>query len=325
MKFRTEINILPSKRQISFKHQSLFMGSCFANEIGNRLKDNKLESIVNPFGTLFNPLSVMDILQQSLTATPFPAHFFVQNPQQHWVNLACHSDLRALQYEALLAMIDEQFLAINQFFSNRSNFLFLSFGTSYVYVLKTSGESVANCHKLNADLFDKRLLSVDEITKKFDELYVFLPKNMPIILTVSPVRHLKDTLPLNSVSKSVLRLACHQIVEKYENVDYFPAFELLTDDLRDYRFYANDMLHPSEQAVSYIFEKFKTTFIDDKSRQFMDKWQKISQSLGHQPLQANSAAHQQFLANLLKELSQIKEVDVKKEIDLVNKRLQSLQ
>jgi len=168
-----------------------------------------------------------------------------------------------------------------------------------------------------ASLFCKRLLCVDEILQDFEHLKAVLSEKK-IILTVSPVRHLKDTLPLNAVSKSVLRLACHYLQEKCENVYYFPAFELINDDLRDYRFYAEDMLHVNSQGEGYIWSKFVQACLDAKSQELIEKWQKISARLAHQFFNKQTPAYQEFLQNTLKDLEWIaSEIDVSKEIAYV--------
>jgi hypothetical protein len=173
---------------------------------------------------------------------------------------------------------------------------------------------VANCHKVPAKHFTKRLLSVEEIVESFEQL----PQNIKIVLTVSPVRHTKDTLPLNAVSKAVLRLACHQLAQKHPHVYYFPSYEIVTDELRDYRFYEADMLHPSAVAVDYIWRQFVTHCFAPDAQTFIDKWAKIQKALQHRPLQPNTEARRHFLQDLLRKLEGLRlEANVETEIESV--------
>jgi hypothetical protein len=197
----------------------------------------------------------------------------------------------------------------------------MTYGTAWVYQLKDNGEIVANCHKVPANQFSKSLLSHLAITESFDEFYLTLKKINPaiqIILTVSPVRHLKDKLALNSVSKSVLRLACHTISSSHDDVHYFPAYEIMLDDLRDYRFYKADLIHPSDVAEEYIWEQFITCYADEHLRQFIQDWKAILAALAHRSFHSNTVAHQQFLKNTLEKLQAFKTlVDVEPEIALI--------
>src|SRR6185369_3638007 len=170
------------------------------------------------------------------------------------------------------------------------------------YRLKTSNEIVANCHKVPSINFTKSLLTETEIIESFQGFYAKLKSINPdckIILTISPVRHLKDTLELNSVSKSMLRLSCHSIGNKFSDVEYFPAYEILLDDLRDYRFYKTDRLHPTEEAVEYIWEKFVSAYFDASSKEFIKEWKEIRKDLQHKAFHSQSENHQKFLKSLL--------------------------
>ncbi len=201
----------------------------------------------------------------------------------------------------------------------------ITYGTSWIYERADTGEAVANCHKMPAALFTKRLAGYDEVVKSFEEIYSILRSVNPslkIILTVSPVRHLKDSLVLNTISKSVLNLACHTITSKYPDVGYFPAFEIMMDDLRDYRFYKDDLIHPTDAAVDYIWDKFSSCYFDKSTLGFLSQWNDISKALAHRPFHKGSESHQRFIKSTLKQLEELNLiVDVDKEIKQLKSQL----
>ena len=204
-----------------------------------------------------------------------------------------------------------------------TDLVILTFGTVFVYQLKANGEMVANCHKVPQKQFDKKLLSVEEIVSGFQAIKEKIEKlnpNIRFLLTVSPVRHTREGLPQNNLSKSILRMACHELCEAHSNVSYFPAYEIMLDDLRDYRFYEKDLIHPNEQAQDYIWQQFSQTHFDDETLSFVNEWSKVKSALAHKPFDAQSEEHQQFLKATLKKLQNLSgQVDVSEEIE----RLQS--
>jgi hypothetical protein len=327
MKLQTPVELSPSQPKISLQSPLLLVGSCFSDEIGNLLKINKFNALVNPFGVIFNPISLLDLLISCLQNQGLPENTYdIRNGM--WFNYLLHSSYYDPEIENLKLQFYWQQANVRELFSSRNTdkdkaFIVLTFGTAWVYELKHEKIIVANCHKTPETFFEKRILLVEEIVNKFEQLNKYLPSNTEIILTVSPVRHLKDTLPKNTQSKATLIVACHEIMRRYDKVRYFPAFELLTDELRDYRFYAPDMIHPSQQAVAYIFEKFCYTFIDDNTQSFIKEWEKIYNSLSHRPLRPESQEHKKFLKALLDDLQRInKIVSVKEEIEKVSKLLE---
>jgi hypothetical protein len=203
--------------------------------------------------------------------------------------------------------------------------LLLTLGTAFIYRLKETGSIVANCHKAPANLFSKELLTVSEVTTSLVSLYTMLKAIRPhlqIILTLSPVRHIKDGIPENQVSKSVLRVACHEASLQCNQLSYFPAYECMLDDLRDYRFYKKDMIHPSEVAEEYIWEKFVTAYLDEATRIFLKDWDSIIKALAHKPFQPKSAAHQTFLRKTRDKLINLSRlVDVSSELQQVEKEM----
>lgn len=301
------------------------MGSCFADSIGSRLLQFKLQALVNPFGVIYSPPAIHKALRYAIFNEPVPPHTFVQNQDVH-LNYDFHSEFSSLRLEDLQNHLKET-IGTTHYFLNNARWLVLTYGTAFVYERNDTGEIVANCHKQPTTLFRKSLLTQQQITNSFQSLYRELKQFNPsirIILTVSPVRHIKDTLELNSVSKSLLRVACHTLTEAFPDVVYFPAYEILLDDLRDYRFYKNDMLHPTTEAEDYIWEHFMATYGSQNLNSFIEKWKSIQQALSHKPFQPASAAHQKFIRDTLHKLDELKSVvDVEKELTILKNQLLS--
>ncbi len=322
--FRTVLNAGVSTHTISLSDKILTLGSCFADAIGSRLIRSKVQTLANPFGVLYNPHSIHRLLQYAVFNEPVPEHTFLKH-HDIYLNYDFHSELSALQKEALQHTLCNMIGSTHHFLKD-AQWLFITYGTAWVYEREDTGEVVANCHKQPASQFQKSLLTHEQIIQSFDTIYKSLKEFNPdirIILTVSPVRHIKDTLELNSVSKSILRVACHSLQETYNDVEYFPAYELQLDDLRDYRFYKADMIHPSHEAEDYIWEQFAFRYFDAPLKDFLDKWKTIQQALAHKPFHPTSDAHQKFLKDTLKKLEELKSrVNVDEEIAFVKAQLQ---
>jgi hypothetical protein len=304
--FRTELKIKPSEWQIDFKTPVFTVGSCFSDAIGTRLEINKFPTLINPFGTTYNPISIHKLIHKALKNEPQESHTFLSRGDGHF-NYDFHSSISSHNVAALQNTIIDK-IGVAHHFLNTAKFLFITYGTAWVYNRRDTGETVANCHKQPGENFEKILLSQEEVRKSFLDIISALRKFNPdlkIILTLSPVRHLKDTLELNSVSKSLLRTACHELANAYHNVEYFPAYEIMMDDLRDYRFYASDMLHPSKDAEEYIWKKFAERYFTNATVDFIEKWQSILAALNHRPFNVVSAQHQEFLANTLNRLKEV--------------------
>lgn len=306
--FRTEVQVAPTDLQLSLQDKVLTIGSCFAEVIGGRLQQNKVDVLVNPFGTIFNPLSVC-LLLQAAAGKPYN---FEQHLVQHngiWHAYDLHSSLSSPDKELLLQQIAERLQRTNEQLQQAS-LLIVTFGTAVAYKLHMGGKVVANCHKLPAKSFERVLLQTEEMKQAFEQLLLQLRQINPslnVLLTVSPVRHIKETLTINSVSKATLRVLCHQLEEAHQNVQYFPAFEMMMDDLRDYRFYKQDMIHPTEVAEDYIWQKFVAAYYNKSFQQFLEAWQKIQRAVAHRPFHPQSEAHQSFLRNSLQQLAQLSE------------------
>ena len=329
--FRTTFQISEAKHKISLDTHLLTMGSCFADVVGNQLKNNKLKIEVNPFGTLFNPLSIFKILSPSYVQAD--ERLYIQNAEA-WIHYDFHSQFSSNTKEELSELINQKIVSVktkiipenhSSFNIHNSSLLIITFGTAFIYRLLNPQSYVANCHKMPKNLFEKQLLSVKDICKGFAILHKELNEinpNLRIILTVSPVRHTKDGMAENQVSKSILRAACYYLTTDYQDVEYFPSYEIMMDDLRDYRFYKPDMIHPNEVAEAYIFEKFSETYFDDNLKDFIKVWQPIRKALDHRPFNEKSESYQAFLRKLLGDLEGISGlVDVKGEIESVKNSL----
>ncbi|OGX89814.1 hypothetical protein BEN49_08200 [Hymenobacter coccineus] len=305
----------------------LTLGSCFADSIGTRLAAHKVNVVVNPFGTVFQPLALARLLRATLGEDVDWQQHLVE-ARGRWQSYDLHGSQGAPTPVELLQDIQQTVRRTGEFLRGADAVL-LTLGTAWAYRLRETGELVSNCHKMPAELFNKELLTPDEIINALAETHAYLRRVNPklrIILTVSPVRHLRDTLPLNAVSKSVLRVACHYLSELLPEVSYFPAYELLMDDLRDYRFYAADMLHPSEVAEDYVWEKFARTYFDADFGRFRKEWAGLSQALGHRPLNAAAPEHRQFLVATRERLERLsrQRVNVAAELREVDERLATL-
>ncbi|WP_460617434.1 GSCFA domain-containing protein [Hymenobacter ruber] len=303
------------------------MGSCFADSIGSRLVANKVEARVNPFGTVFQPLALVRLLRAAAGEDMDWQRHLVQ-ARGRWQSYDLHGSIGADSPVELLQYIQEVVRQTGEFLRN-TDVVMLTLGTAWAYRLRETGELVSNCHKQPSDLFVRELLTPDEIINALAETHAYLRRINPelrFVLTVSPVRHLKDTLQLNAVSKSVLRLATHIVSDLLPDVAYFPAYELLVDDLRDYRFYASDMLHPSEVAEDYIWEKFARAYFDADFGRFRKEWAAVRQSLGHRPLHEGAPEHRQFLESTREKLEQLslRKVDVADELRTVRARIAAL-
>jgi hypothetical protein len=321
--FRTTLKSWSSDSKMGLNQPVLTLGSCFADTMGSQLKKFKFDILTNPFGVLFNPVSIHKALRLAITDTPADTEGIVQNLDL-FHHYDFHSDLSASTTEVLQTKINSTLTECHHNLK-KVNWVIITYGTAWIYTHNESKNIVANCHKVPASQFTKSLLSEKMITESFEELHSELLNINPdikIILTVSPVRHLKDTLELNAVSKSVLRLACHTLSEMHAHVYYFPAYEIMVDDLRDYRFYAADMIHPSPVAENYIWDIFVSSFIDEKSQSFIQDWKQILKDLEHRPFHPEQAPHQQFLRKLAERISiQSKYVNVESELQYVTNQI----
>jgi hypothetical protein len=323
MDFRTEIEVAPAHFKISTDSKIMTVGSCFSEVIGSQLTDNKLQCLCNPYGTVFNPSSIFKLVSHSLQNQPVFKHLMLEH-EGIWQHYDFHSKFYAHSKEELEKELNQTHNKVNHFL-RKANFLVITLGTSIVYQLKENSQIVSNCHKTPASNFKKEMLTVKEILLRFRPMYEALKmqnNKIKILLTVSPVRHTRETLQLNSVSKSILRTACYHLEQDFNDVHYFPSYEIMLDDLRDYRFYKPDLIHPNEQAEQYIFEKFGETYFTEDLNVFLKEWNKVKMSLNHRPVQIDTPAHQKFLNDLLRKLDGFStKIDVSSEIEFVRSQL----
>jgi len=308
MKFRTEIQIPKSDFTISHSSKIMAMGSCFVENIGQKLDNLRFDIDINPFGIIFNPYSIAKIIKNAINNELNYNTNFVERHQQ----LYCydfHSKFNATSTNEFLDNIKSTNKKTNQSLL-MSDALMLTFGTAWIYKHKTSNQIVANCHKIPQSEFEKSMLDLEELKSIYFHLFTdFFEKNssLKIILTVSPVRHLKDGFVENNQSKSVLLLLCQYLSNSFpKQVFYFPSYEIVMDDLRNYRFYNSDLIHPNQQAVDYIFEKFSATFFEDNTLNILPKLIKLNQLKAHRFLNASDADklnHQTKIDDLENELN----------------------
>ena len=314
--FRTEFSTRLHKTRIGIASKMLTIGSCFSDSIGSRLQENKITTLPNPFGVAYNPVSIQKLLRLSIGMEDLLQETFLER-DGIFFNDDFHSSLSGSSEENLRKVINHKLNEVKTFLST-CDFLIITWGTAWVYERKNTNRIVSNCHKQASTQFTKRLLTQEEILTSFNELqrelFKFNPR-LKIILTLSPVRHLKDTMELNTVSKSILRSAIYSITQTHEDIDYFPAFEIMMDDLRDYRFYASDMIHPSKDAEAYIWEKFADRYFDTDTKEIIQQWESIQKLLAHKPFHATSASHQKFLRETLLKLKSLQtKINVEEEI-----------
>lgn len=281
MKFRTEIPSLSYPFSISHDHKIMLLGSCFSDNIGNFFQNYGFNCCSNPFGTLFNPISIATDIEISINPTLF-SEKYIDFFNKKWISYAHHGRFSHSDRNIFEQQIHNSFAETHQFLSH-CNYLFITFGTAYCYRLIDRDFVVANCHKIPAQKFDKFCLTVEQIVNTYQstlqQLQTFNP-NLKVIFTVSPVRHLGDGFHENQISKSTLHLAINQLVDN-QNIFYFPSYEIVQDDLRDYRFYAADLCHPSESAVQYIWEILTNTFCESKTQEQMKLAEKENKAKNH--------------------------------------------
>lgn len=324
IKLRTEVELDASDWKIDHHSKILTIGSCFADVLGGQLENYKFDVLNNPFGTIFNPLTICKTIDQAMDRKqPNPA-LFLQNSDHIWLHHDYHSSLWAKEQSVLAGMLADKADSVGSFLKE-ADLLVITLGTAFAYRHRKTNQIIGNCHKLPGDRFLKELLHFDQILIPFEQLIQkLIPYNrkLRIMLTVSPVRHTRDTLPLNQVSKSTLCLVCHRLSEKYKHVGYFPSYEIMIDELRDYRFYKEDMIHPSGVAEAYIFNAFGQAFIQPEAQKFMKEWDSVRDSLAHRPQHGFTPGHLKMLKSLWSRLNTFsRSLDVSAEMEEVEKRI----
>lgn len=309
MNFQTPVSLVKQEHnQIKYQSKVLLVGSCFSENMGNKLHYYKFQSTQNPFGILFHPKAIENLIVKSIRKEKYTDNdVFFHN--ERWHCFDAHSSLSSLNKDDLLNNLN---LGIKHTLNQLQNatHIIITLGTSWVYREQTNNTIVANCHKIPQKNFLKELISVNDILKSLKTIKSMITSvnaEATIIFTVSPVRHSKDGFIENQRSKSHLITAIHQIVAPKNNVYYFPSYEIMMDELRDYRFYNEDMLHPNKTAVNYIWEKFKDVWIDKNSQSIMKDVETIQKGLDHRPFNPASEAHQLFLKKLQQKKETLKQ------------------
>ncbi|TDH28864.1 GSCFA domain-containing protein [Segetibacter sp. 3557_3] len=306
MKFMLDVNIKEPSNKINYQDGILIVGSCFTEHIGGRLLDYKFRVLQNPSGILFDPLSVCSSLNAYLTNEPLDgSELYYLN--ELWHSWDHHSSFSGQNKEDVVACINET-RAVAHKFITRASWIIITLGSSFHYRLKESGKRVANCHRAPAQLFTKEMIGISETTECLQTTIANLKKVNPainILLTVSPVRHIRDGVVENNRSKARLIESVHDLVENNSNLHYFPAYEIMVDVLRDYRFYDIDLVHPNYAGTEYVFEQFRDHFIDPASVAVMEKIKQVTTGCKHRPFQPNTMAHRAFLSNTMSKLKEI--------------------
>lgn len=301
MNFTTQIPISKHKNNISHKDKIMLLGSCFTENIGNKLSINGFETLINPFGILYNPFSICSSLNRIINLKFLDSEDLVK-VNEFWFSYEHHGVFRDEKCDNLLQTINLGISEANSFLK-QTNWLIITLGTAWIFFLKENNKILGNCHKLNPQLIDKKLLSVDEIVENtsltINNIREINP-NIKIILTVSPIRHWKQGYRENLISKSSLHLATNQLCETINDCFYFPAYEIVMDELRDYRFYQADMLHPSEIAVDYIWEKFSTHLFSDSTANLCKDYCKLHSMKQHKAFNPESQGYKNHLIKIAK-------------------------
>ncbi len=323
MKFSTEVQLPNYPFGINYESTIFSIGSCFSDHVGNRLKRLKFNSLSNPAGVIFNPISICTLLDMALNQKA-PLEERIIHRDGLFFHFDYHSSIYGTSKEELMNKINQ----VNELIRNQlvqSDICIITLGTAWVY--EKDDQVVANCHKIQTKDFKRRLLGLEEMQNAFKALHKDLMAINPdfqLILTVSPIRHWKDGASNNQVSKSLLHIVRHQLCHEFKNAHYFPSYELLMDELRDYRFYKKDLLHPTEIAFEHIWDKFSRALFSQSAKLKSTAINKILIGLEHKVLFPESDSHLKHLIHLRQEILKLQEGDegiLKKEMDLLEKRI----
>lgn len=300
MKLQTKIPIPKQSRNlIDYNSKLLLLGSCFSDKIGRKLAQFKFQSLQNPFGILFHSKAIENLIINAINKETYTdKHLTFKN--ERWHCFDAHSSLSSADKNEVLESLNSSISTTNNYIKEATHII-ITLGTSWVYRLIETDKIVANCHKIAQKKFSKEVLSVDEITESLEATIALIKsvnKDINVLFTVSPVRHLKDGFVENSKSKSHLITAIHNVMDIRKNIHYFPSYEIMMDELRDYRFYAEDMIHPNKTAVNYIWDKFIDTWFSKESKSIMKEIDTIQKGILHKPFNHESEQHQKFLQTL---------------------------
>ncbi|MGI0105641.1 GSCFA domain-containing protein [Salinimicrobium sp. WS361] len=303
MEFRTQVPVTPKEPKIGYSSKVLLLGSCFVENIGKKLEYFKFPNLLNPFGILFHPAAIHNFLKRVKEQHVFTeADIFYHN--ETWKCYEAHSDLNSVEKEEILSKLNAAVKETREFLKTATHVI-ITPGTAWGYRLNETGQLVANCHKVPQANFSKEITEVKNAIFDTSEIVRSLNPSAEIIFTVSPVRHLKDGFVENQLSKAKLITAIQEVVASEEKCSYFPSYEIMMDELRDYRFYAEDMVHPNSVAVDYIWEKFRQAWIASAASEVMKQVDTIQKGLLHRPFNETSEAHQKFRRNLQQKIEKL--------------------
>ncbi len=320
--FTLPFDIPPNSVKIRLKDPIFSIGSCFSDHMGSKLREHKFDVVTNPLGIIYNPYSIFKNLKLLLSEGLDPNNFIKNGDVYfHWDT---HSAISGTNFNHFKELLEEK-SRISKRSLVAAEWLIITFGTVYAYRYKGNDKIVANCHKVPQKEFEKQTLTREEIVEDYHETMEVvrtINPNIKVILTVSPVRHIRDGLVENNISKAILLQAVNEIVKSDNACSYFPSYEIMIDELRDYRFYKSDMIHPSQQAIRYIWNKFSQVYFDQETIKFISNWSKILKSLSHRPFHPNTAEHQKFLTSTIGKLEELEDkVDVTEEINHVKRQI----
>jgi hypothetical protein len=302
--FRTILSESPQGHAITHADQVFQIGSCFTDHISDRLKQAGFRVTKSPFGTVYNPVSISDGLLRLVRGEKFAEGALICT-HELWHTWQHHGAAAGTDKGLVLKRINEDFdTAFGKLLT--ANWLIITVGSANVYTLVESGQIVANCHKAPSSLFKKRMLTVEEVETSLSTAIAALTQFNPglkVMLTISPVKHLRDGMVENLRSKSTLILACAALAQRFEHVHYSPIYELITEELRDYRFYASDMCHPNGTAIDYVWQWFQKTYFGADTQLIADRAMQLNRALAHRPLHAETQAHQAFLTKTQKQIA----------------------
>jgi hypothetical protein len=306
MKFHFEFDIKKLQKPIHHQHRLMLLGSCFTENIGEKLRKHKFCVMENPHGILFNPVSVAEALTEYAESKQYAESDLFQY-NEAWHSWHHHSRFSGLSAQETLDKINASNKAAHEYLKH-TDYLMLTLGSAWTYTFTEKAENAqpgsvaANNHKAPADWFIKKLLTPEEtitlLESALNKLQIINPE-LQIIFTISPVRHLREGVVENNRSKAVLIQAVHTLTERKDNVYYFPAYELVIDDLRDYRFYAEDLVHPNYFATQYVWEKFTDACMTEETRKLMEEIAAIDSAFRHKPFNPYSNQHKKFLSSFL--------------------------
>ena len=305
MKLTTPVEIKPLERRLTYKDSIMFIGSCFADEMGRRCVDRYFDALVNPFGVLFNPCSISDCLGllEGYGINAEQCSFIPEDVIETsggFCSFHHHGSFCRPTAQEFLENANSELARSSEFYY-REGWVVVTLGTAFIYTDKESGMVVSNCHKLPADRFEHTMIDADQVYDTLSQ-YVAARPERQWIFTVSPVRHLADGLHANQLSKATLLMGVQRLVDRYPNAHYFPAYEIMLDELRDYRFYADDMMHPTQRAADYIFERFMDYALADSERSLLVEAEKLHGMMQHRILNPNTPQATQFEAQRTKAL-----------------------